>query len=167
LVIVSLPGYILRANLCLPGSVRSAAVSQRFVSEEGSTVLTVIDAHSFFCFRLPSEHLMCKNNTQVTTCWNVIKSFVLLLLLISFVDNINVLYEFALAFLVYFVFIALKQYTYSFGKKCFKLFFVGSFVFVLFFCNTWKYFRAAIAMMSYNIIKLNKFDIGGVHKTLK
>jgi hypothetical protein len=41
------------------------------------------------------------------------------------------------------------------------------FVSVLFFCDTCKYFRAAIAMMSHNIFKLNKFDIGGVHKTLK
>jgi hypothetical protein len=44
---------------------------------------------------------------------------------------------------------------------------LAPFVSVLFFCDTCKYFHAAIAMMSYNIIKLNKFDIGGVHKTLK
>ncbi len=94
----------------------------------------------------------------------------LLVLLISFVDNINVLYEctppvgfcqvLGFCFLVYFVFIALKQYTYSFVKKCFKLSSLALFVFVLLFCDTCKCFRAAIAMMSYNIIKLNKFDWG-------
>ncbi len=120
---------------------------------------------------------MCKNETRVTSCWNVIKSFVVagafdfvcrqhqcalrMYVTCGFVSS------FGLAFLVYFVFIALKQYTYSFVKKCFKLSSLALFVFVLLFCGTCKYFRAAIAMMSYNIIKLNKFDIGGVHKTLK
>jgi hypothetical protein len=92
---------------------------------------------------LLSKHLMCKNSTRVTSCWNVIKFFVFagafdfvcrqhqcalrMYVTCGFVSS------FGLAFLVYFVFIALKQYTYSFGKKCFKLFFVGSFCFCFVF----------------------------------
>jgi hypothetical protein len=72
LVILTLGAYISPANLRLLCSVRSAAVSRRFVWEEGTAVLTVIDAHRFSCFHLPSKHLMCKNNTRVTSCWNVI-----------------------------------------------------------------------------------------------
>jgi len=144
LVIVSLRGYIWPANPRFLCSVRSAAVSQRSVCEEELAVLTVMDAYSFSCFHLSSKQLMCKNNIRVTSCWNVVKSFVFagafvfvwrqhqcawrIYVTCRFVSSFGFL-----LFLFTFVFTALKQSTYGFGKKCFKLFFVGSFCFCFVF----------------------------------
>jgi hypothetical protein len=137
-----------------------------------------MDAYRFSCFHLSSKQLMCKNNTRVTSCWNVYKSSCLLVLLFSFGDNINVLDEYtspaglcqvlASCFSCLLLSSQRQSNIHMVLVRSVSIFSsLGLFVSVLFLCDTCKYFRAAIAMMSYNIIKLNKFDIGGVHKTLK